>query len=112
MICFLVIVEVRGDFNEFNSSNWCTKRHIQRPLEAGEHRKIVFWMNKEKEFAEDIEQIVLDGVTIHTLTDCNQFYTKFLLEVENPAEHYLIYTNEELTVEENWLVDTVLCLLN
>src|SRR5699024_5728983 len=33
---------------------------------------------------------------------------KHLLEEEDPASSYLIYTNLELDVEDNWLADTVL----
>ncbi|MEK5442565.1 BREX-1 system phosphatase PglZ type A [Fredinandcohnia sp. FSL W7-1320] len=80
---------------------------FNEPLKEGEQRKIVFWVDKDNEFTEDIEQLTVDKVKVHTLTDRNQFQTKYLLEEEDPKSPYLIYTNIELGVEDNWLADTV-----
>ncbi|MFS0559411.1 BREX-1 system phosphatase PglZ type A [Terribacillus sp. 179-K 1B1 HS] len=80
---------------------------FNEPLKNGEERKIVFWVDKDNEFAEDIERLSVDKVKVHTLTDRNQFQTKYLLEEEDPTSPYLIYTNMELGVEDNWLADTV-----
>lgn len=80
---------------------------FNEPLKDGEQRKIVFWVDKDNEFTEDIEKLTIDGVKVHTLTDRNQFHTKYLLEEEDPISFYLIYTNVELGVEDNWLADTV-----
>ena len=80
---------------------------FNEPLRDGELRKIVFWVDKDREFIEEIEQFVLDGVKVQTLLDNNQFYMKYLLEEEDTTSHYLIYTNLELGLENNWLADTV-----
>lgn len=80
---------------------------FNEPLKSGEQRKIVFWVDKDNEFIEDIEHLTVDKVKVHTLTDSNQFQTKYLLEEEDPMSSYLIYTNMELGVEDNWLADTV-----
>lgn len=80
---------------------------FNEPLKDGEQRKLVFWVDKDKEFIEDIEQITVDGVKVYTLTDRNQFQAKYILEEEDPSSSYLIYTNLELGVEDNWLADTV-----
>jgi uncharacterized protein (TIGR02687 family) len=80
---------------------------FNEPLNDGEKRKIVFWVDKDNEFIEDIEQLSLEGVKVHTLTNRNQFYTKYLLEEDDSNSPYLIYTNMELGVEDNWLADTV-----
>ncbi|MBM7605942.1 uncharacterized protein (TIGR02687 family) [Metabacillus crassostreae] len=76
-------------------------------LKDGEQRKIVFWVDKGKEFAEEIEHLTIDKAKVHMLTDHNQFQTKYLLEEEDPTSPYLIYTVMELGVEDNWLADTV-----
>lgn len=81
---------------------------FNEPLKDGEHRKIVFWMDTDKEFIEEIDQLKLNGVKVRTLLDSNQFYIKYLLEEEDPTSSYLIYTNLDLSVEDNWLADTVL----
>lgn len=80
---------------------------FNEPLKDGEQRKIVFWVDKDNEFTEDIEQLNVEKVKVHTLTDRNQFQTKYLLEEEDPMSSYLIYTNMELGVEDNWLADTI-----
>ncbi|AUZ29461.1 BREX-1 system phosphatase PglZ type A [Bacillus licheniformis] len=80
---------------------------FNEPLKDGEQRKIVFWVDKDNEFTEDIGQVTVDKVKVHTLTERNQFQTKYLLEEEDPTSSYLIYTNMELGVEDNWLADTV-----
>lgn len=80
---------------------------FNEPLKDGEQRKIVFWVDKDNEFTEDIERLTVDKVKVHMLTDRNQFQTKYLLEEEDPTSSYLIYTNMELGVEDNWLADTV-----
>jgi uncharacterized protein (TIGR02687 family) len=76
-------------------------------LKDGEQRRLVFWVDKDKEFIEDIEQLTVDGVKVYKLTDRNQFQAKYLLEEGDPSSSYLIYTNLELGVEDNWLADTV-----
>lgn len=81
---------------------------FNEPLKDGELRKIVFWVDKDNEFSEEIGQLQINGVKVHPLTEQNQFYTKYLLEEEDPTSSYLIFTNLELGVEDNWLADTVL----
>ncbi|WP_110928091.1 BREX-1 system phosphatase PglZ type A [Bacillus massiliglaciei] len=80
---------------------------FKESLNDGEQRKIIFWVDKDKEFVEEIDTLSLDNVKIHKLTEQNQFYSKYLLEEEDPTSPYLVYTNDEIDVEENWLIDTV-----
>lgn len=81
---------------------------FNEPLAIGEQRKIVFWMDKDQEFIEEIKQLKIAGVKVQTLSNENQFYMKYLLEEEDLTSSYLIYTNLELSSEDNWLMDTVL----
>ena len=81
---------------------------FNEPLKSGEQRKIVFWVDKDQEFIDEIDQMTIDDVQIQKLTDNNQFYMKHLLEEEDTLSHYLIYTNLELNSEENWLYDIML----
>ena len=81
---------------------------FDEPLIEGEQRRIVFWVDKDADFIDEISELSLQDVNIHTLTDRNQFQTKYLLEEEDTTSAYLIYTNTELSVEDNWLADTVL----
>ncbi|NBD25623.1 BREX-1 system phosphatase PglZ type A [Paenibacillus glycinis] len=79
-----------------------------QPHAEGEHRKIIFWFDKDQEFAEYIQEIFIENVNVHILSEGNQFYTKVLLEEEDPKSNYLIYSNLDMSVEDNWLLDTVL----
>lgn len=81
---------------------------FHEPLKDGEQRKIVFWVDKNGEFIEVIDQINLIDVNIYQLTEHNQFYTKYLLEEEDPTSSYLVYTTMGLDSENNWLMDTAL----
>ncbi|WP_431809864.1 BREX-1 system phosphatase PglZ type A [Brevibacillus agri] len=84
------------------------KTTFHPPLDDGEQRKIVFWFDKDQEFVDYIDEIILENVKVHKLTEGNSFYTKYLLEEEDPASHYLIYTIQDMATEDNWLLDTLL----
>jgi len=84
------------------------KEAFQQSLNVGEQRKIIFWLDKDREFMDVIDEVRIDNVKIHKWTETNNFYTKYLLEVEDPTSNYLIYTNNDLNQEDNWLMDTVL----
>lgn len=84
------------------------QKTYSKPLEDHQSRRIVFWMDKEKEFADGIGDIEIPNVKVRTLTHNNSFQTKYLLEEEDTLSHYLIYTTVDLTSEENWLMDTYL----
>lgn len=79
-----------------------------QPLNEGEDRKIIFWFDKDQEFSEYIHEIYLENVKVHTLTEGNSFYTKMLLEEEEQTSNYLIYSNLDMSLEDNWLLDTIL----
>lgn len=79
-----------------------------QPLTEGEHRKLIFWFDKDQEFAEYIHEIDIENVKMHTLMQGNNFYTKVLLEEEDPTSNYLIYSALDIGTEDNWLLDTML----
>ncbi|WP_237712584.1 BREX-1 system phosphatase PglZ type A [Paenibacillus elgii] len=83
---------------------------FQQPLNEGEQRKIIFWFDKDQEFAEYIHEVAIENVKVHTLSEGNSFYTKYLLEEEeDPTSNYLIYSNLDMDKDEdNWLLDTIL----
>lgn len=81
---------------------------FHQSLNEGEQRKIIFWFDKDQEFAEYIHEIGIEGVRVRTLNEGNSFYTKVLLEEEDPSTNYLIYSNLDISMEGNWLLDTIL----
>lgn len=85
------------------------KESYNAPLRDGEQRKIIFWLDKEGSFSEIIDEINIDDVMVHKLNESNFFYSKYLLEEEDTASNYLVYTNVDIqTEEDNWLIDTFL----
>ncbi|WP_309137871.1 BREX-1 system phosphatase PglZ type A [Paenibacillus sp. SC116] len=79
-----------------------------QPLLEGEQRRIIFWFDKDQEFAEYIHEISIENIKVHKLTEGNNFYTKVLLEEEDPTSNYLMYSNSDMSIEDNWLLDTLL----
>src|SRR5699024_1929065 len=82
------------------------QEQFNAPLKDEKVRRIVFWTDYDHEFIEDYETLNLDNVKIIRLTENNQFAIKHLLEEEDDSSSYLIYTDIELTSEDNWLYDT------
>lgn len=83
------------------------KEAFDKPLKDGERRRLIFWMDRDHEFVDMIDEININNVKIHKWTESNHFYTKYLLEEIDPASHYLIYTTNDINNEDNWLWDTV-----
>lgn len=75
----------------------------------GEKRKIIFWYDPDKQFADLIEGLKLTNAKIHRLTETNYFRTKYILEAEDPDSNYLIYADHKpMRDQDNWLLDTLL----
>ncbi|HHV15227.1 MAG TPA: BREX-1 system phosphatase PglZ type A [Gelria sp.] len=84
-------------------------KKFEEALRPGEKRKIVFWYDTEGQFTDLINELHLEPVKVHQLTEHNYFYTKYLLEVKDTASNYLIYANHRpARDEDNWLIDTLL----
>lgn len=73
-----------------------------------EKRKIIVWYDYDKDFLDIIDEIEINNVKIHKLTNNNYFYTKYILEEEDTESNYLIYTNFKEDDENNWLLDMFL----
>lgn len=93
---------------ELNEIIQTLQKTYLHPLEGHQDRRIVFWMDKDKEFKDVINEIEIPDVRVHTLTQNNSFFTKHLLEEEDTQSHFLIYTTDDLSSEDNWLIDTYL----
>ncbi len=76
---------------------------------TGDTRKLVFWYDDNADFAEEIQDVVLDNARVYFLRPDNQFYTKYLLEREDTTTNYLIYAPfPKPDVRDNHLEDTLL----
>lgn len=77
------------------------------PLPEFHKRRIIFWHDEDGEFAEAVDQLALDGVTLVKLTGKNNFAVKKLLAEDDLTRDYLVY--DPLTYEkdqrDDWLLD-------
>ncbi|WP_370004406.1 BREX-1 system phosphatase PglZ type A [Methanothermobacter sp. KEPCO 2] len=86
-------------------------KYIQKKLNQifkGDERRIVVWYDDDAEFRDIVNELELENARIHHLRDNNQLYTKYLLEVEDTVNSYLIYAPfPRPSDEENYLADIV-----
>jgi uncharacterized protein (TIGR02687 family) len=76
---------------------------------TSEVRKLVFWYDDNAEFDNDIGTLKLENAKILRLAKDNQFKTKYLLEIEDTKNHYLIYAPfPKPNLKDNHLEDTLL----
>ena len=81
-------------------------QRFAEPLPEFYKRRLVFWHDEEREFADRLDEITLDGAKIVALNGSNNFTVKKLLAHDDPYSNYLVYcpTAYEIS-EENWLLD-------
>ena len=82
------------------------EKNLDKELEYGKKRNIVFWYDEEGEFKEDIDNLNLKNGKILKLKNNNSFYIKYLLEIEDSNSNYLIYSSmAKPHPRDNWLLD-------
>ena len=83
------------------------KVQIENKLnELFKNYRIIFWNDSESEFTEVLSDLDLTDVEILCPGDIGQFKTKYLIEIENPNQKYLIYSEKtEPKYEDDWLLD-------
>ena len=70
------------------------------------NHRIIFWNDSESEFSELIPDLDINDVEILFSDDIGQFKTKYLIEIENSHQKYLIYSaKSEPKFEDDWLLD-------
>lgn len=76
------------------------------PLPEFYRRRIVFWYDEDKEFADKLDEIVLTNAKLVSLTGTNNFEVKKLLGVDDITSNYLVYCPLSYDKpEDNWLID-------
>ena len=84
-------------------------RRFGAPLPEYYRRRIIFWYDEEREFEEQLDDIVPDGVKLARLTGRNTFAVKKLLCEEDVASNYLVYDPRSFTRDDdNWLINVQL----
>ena len=77
------------------------------PLPEFHKRRIIFWHDEDGEFAEQVNELDLPGVSIVNLTGKNNFAVKKLLAADDLTSDYLIYDPlaYEKDHKDDWLLD-------
>ncbi|MBN1062353.1 BREX-1 system phosphatase PglZ type A [Clostridium botulinum] len=94
--------------SEINNIVKALKEEFSRALEYWEKRRIIIWYDYDKDFLDIIDEVIINNVKIHKLTDYNYFYTKYLLEEDDTESNYLIYVNKLEEESNNWITDITL----
>lgn len=82
------------------------KDRFAAPLLENYTRRIIFWQDPDGEFADEVDELRLDGVKILKLTGRNSFAAKMLLSETDPDSNYLVYNPISYTdIRDNWLLD-------
>lgn len=84
-------------------------RRFAVPLPEFHKRRIVFWYDEDREFEDQLDDMVLDGVKVARLTGCNTFAVKKLLCEDDTTSNYLVYDPRSFTKDDdNWLINVQL----
>ena len=76
------------------------------PLPEFYQRRIIFWYDEDQEFADKLDEIVLENAKIVVLTGSNAFAVKKLLNHDDLTSNYLVYSPVSYDrQDDNWLLD-------
>ena len=77
------------------------------PLPEFHQRRIVFWRDEDREFAEGVDSLNLPGVNLVKLTGSNNFAVKKLLSSDDLTSDYLVYDPLSYAKDhhDDWLLD-------
>ena len=79
------------------------------PLPEFYKRRIIFWKDEDREFADNLDEVVLTNAELIILTGTNNFEVKKLIAVDEPTKNYLIYSPLSYdSPDDNWLIDVEL----
>ncbi len=84
-------------------------RRFSEPLPEFYKRRIIFWHDEEREFADQLSQIQLENATLVELTGNNTFAVKKLLCADDLTGNYLVYDPRSFAHDDdNWLINVEL----
>lgn len=84
-------------------------KRFQAPLPDYYRRRIVFWLDEDREFEDKLDEIALDNARIARMTGRNAFALKKLLGHDDLQNNYLVYCPVSFEKpEDNWLLDIML----
>lgn len=82
------------------------ERRFSAPLPDFYRRRIIFWHDEERQFADRLDEIHLPNVKLAVMTGSNSFAVKKLLSVDDRDSDYLVYCPLVYQdPEDNWLLN-------
>lgn len=66
-------------------------RRFAVPLPEFYERRIIFWHDEEKEYADKLDEIRLENAKLVALTGSNTFAVKKMLSVDDLTSNYVVY---------------------
>ena len=81
-------------------------KRFAQPLPPYYKRRVIFWLDEEREYADKLDDFELENAKLVKLTGSNLFTVKKLLGHDDPYGNYVVYcpvSYEKL--EDNWLLD-------
>ncbi len=84
-------------------------KRFAQPLPPYYKRRVIFWMDEDREYADQLDDFELENAKLIQLTGSNLFTVKKLLGYDDPYSNYVVYcpiSYERL--EDNWLLDVQL----
>ena len=67
-------------------------KRFAAPLPEFYKRRIIFWYDEGREFEDKLDDIQVDNAKLLVLTGTNNFAAKKLLNVDDTASNYLVYS--------------------
>ena len=81
-------------------------RRFAVPLPEFYERRIIFWHDEEKEYADKLDEIRLENAKLVALTGSNTFAVKKMLSVDDLTSNYVVYCPISYErQEDDWLLD-------
>ena len=81
-------------------------RRFAAPLPEFYERRIIFWHDEEKEYADKLDEIRLENAKLVALTGSNTFAVKKMLSVDDLTSNYVVYCPISYErQEDDWLLD-------
>lgn len=84
------------------------QKRFKEPYPEFYNRRIIFWMDRDREFEDEIDNLEIPDVKIIKMSENNKFRVKKLLSFDDQESDFLVYCplifNEK---EDNWINDVM-----
>ena len=78
---------------------------FSEPLPEFYERRVIFWNDEEKAFADKLDDFELENAKLLVLTETNNFEIKKILSKDDLTSNFLVYNPFDTNMEDDWLLD-------